>query len=91
MEILALYGLTFAFMFAKSKIDRQKNQFFSKRDSLVLKGFLSIIVILHHIGCQYDFGDISFFNAKMGGIAVGIFFMLSAYGLLKSCEEHNYN
>ena len=91
MEILALYGLNFAFMFSDSKIDKQKKQIFSSSDSLILKGFFALLIIIHHIGCQFDFGDISYFNAKMGGVGVAVFFLLSAYGILKSCEKHDYN
>ena len=90
MEIFALYGLIFAFLTIKSEIFKQKTVIFSKFDSLALKGFFAIIIILHHLGHQFDLGVFSAFNAKMGGVAIGIFFLLSAYGLLKSCEQNDY-
>ena len=91
MEIFALYCLTFAFMFAKSKVNKEKTEFFSGLDGLVIKGFFAIVIILHHLGQQFDLGVFSAFNSKMGGVGVGVFFMLSSYGILKSCKKNEYN
>ena len=83
---LAIAG---CFLFSKAKIDKEKSAIFSSKDSIALKGFFAMIIIFHHVGQSY-FHSNKFIN-YLGGIGVGVFFMLSAYGLFKSTEKNNFN
>lgn len=82
---LAIAG---GFLFSKAKIDKEKSVILSSKDSIALKGFFAMIIILHHIGQAY-FGS-SQFVKYLGGIGVGVFFMLSAYGIFKSAEKNDF-
>ena len=53
-----------------------------------LKGLICIYVMLHNIGLDYE-GNTQIVEAiceHTGGIGVGIFFFLSAYGITRSFE-----
>lgn len=91
MHIYWLYLLNFVLLGNGTKTTQNKPQIFSTKDSLVLKGFFAIFVALHHLGQQCNVFDFAFLNQNMGGIAVGMFFLLSGYGLMKSCEKNDFN
>lgn len=91
MHIYWLYLLNFALLGKGTKIAQNKPQIFSTKDSLVLKGFFAIFVALHHLGRQCNVFDFAGLSQNMGGVAVGMFFLLSAYGLMKSCEKNDFN
>ena len=75
---------------AKKKTKDGQLQFFSKNDTLCWKGFAAVAVVLHHLGQDFSIPDPIAFNGYMGGISVGIFFLLSAYGLSKSIDKKGY-
>lgn len=88
--ILYAFVLLLLVVSIRLKDVNQSNVFFSKSDSNILKGFSAMLVILHHIGQQFDVRsyDSLNINGNVGGIAVGIFFMLSAYGLIKAANSN---
>ena len=64
----------------------------SKEDSVNLKGFLILVVIMHHLSQSetYDFFAFNYL-AKIGYIASGLFFFISGYGLMLShINKNNY-
>ncbi len=55
----------------------------SKDDTTSMKGICAICVILHHLGIIFNYtGILGNINKYLGGISVGVFFFLSAYGLV---------
>lgn len=85
--IFVLYTIAFVLLFISiRKKPNCETGFFNKKDTNILKGFSAIMVLFHHIGQRFQVEnyDVINFNGNMGGIAVGVFFMLSAYGLFKS-------
>lgn len=91
--MLTLYCLTialFAFGCRLKKANFDCNGIvLTKTDTLSLKGFCAIMVILHHMvlysGLDGWFGKI---NSYVGSAAVGVFFMLSLYGLTKGYQTN---
>lgn len=75
---------------ARLKSTMEKENTFTLKNTNVLKGFFALMVLVHHLGeaCKLDglFGKI---NSYLGPIAVGAFFFLSAYGLIKSYQKNN--
>jgi peptidoglycan/LPS O-acetylase OafA/YrhL len=76
--------------FMKRKSSDNQTSVFSKNDTLCLKGIAALLVVLHHLGQYVVKDDKIHFNGYMGGVSVGIFFMLSAYGLYKAGEKKGY-
>ena len=88
---LILYAILIALFLMFSRKKETQTSFFTKNDTTIIKGFSALIVLLHHLGLNFDIGntyDIFNSSAKAGGVAVGIFFMLSAYGILKSYNNN---
>lgn len=56
---------------------------FSYDNSLMLKGLMAMTVILCHLSHYYGNGPILPLFSVLGNFAVGIFFFLSGYGLMK--------
>lgn len=61
---------------------------FPKSETTALKGIAALGVLIHHLGQNFELkGFASDLNWYLGGIAVGLFFFLSAFGLIRSYEE----
>ena len=86
-----LFVIALLMIFINSKSNSHKEEVFSSIDGIVIKGFFSIIIIIHHIGQKIDVFSFNYSNELIGSFAVGVFFMISAYGMLKSCKKKDYN
>ena len=85
---LILFLLFFVGMDKKTKLER--TPIFSKGDSTAIKGFSAMLVLFHHLGQNSgELVDPLKINDFAGANAVGIFFMLSAYGLFKASAKSN--
>ncbi len=85
---LVLFLLFFVGIKGKSKLERAP--IFSRGDTLAIKGFSAMLVLFHHLGQSTGgFKDPLNINNFAGANAVGIFFMLSAYGLFKASARDN--
>lgn len=74
---LALYNLK-----SQKQVDGQA-VVLSKDDTTSIKGICAICVIFHHLGIIFGYtGILGNVNKYLGGLSVGIFFFLSAYGLV---------
>ncbi len=76
--------------FVRKKPNNADTVIFTKNDTLCLKGISAVFVLLHHLGQYFEIPDPIQFNGYMGGMAVGIFFLLSAYGLTKANQKKGY-
>ena len=68
-------------------------EYLSLETSTALKGFFSIVVILHHLSQKIDINTEFFMRLKfIGFLAVALFFFLSGYGLQKQhLTKEDYN
>lgn len=82
--MIIFFALTLFAMFYNLKKKQPTEEVdLSKNNSLFLKAVCAICVIFHHIGQKFGYlGVMKNFNTSLGGVAVGIFFFLSAYGLV---------
>ncbi|MBQ6334471.1 MAG: acyltransferase [Erysipelotrichaceae bacterium] len=64
-------------------IKDEQDSLFSLRNSVVLRGLLSLLVVFDHLAPLYGKGVIMPLFGELGFIAVGVFFFLSGYGLMK--------
>ena len=68
---------------------KEEDKVMDPYSSTCLKGLICMYVLLHNIGLDYE-GNTPFVEAiceHSGGIGVGIFFFLSAYGIIKSYQS----
>ncbi len=76
------YLYTLCFGMLGLSIRKRSSPVFSKTLTTTLKGFFAICVLLHHLGQTSNLtGYFGICNDNLGGIAVGVFFMLSAFGI----------
>lgn len=62
-------------------IEKQNN--FDIKTTTCLKGVCAILVVFHHIGQELKFtGVLGNINSYFGEVSVGVFFLLSAFGLV---------
>ena len=100
MLILVFFAIVFVFPFLFiRKNPEDKENVLDKRTTSFIKGILCIFVMLHNLGLDYLYENwqrpysgglwvADSITESTGGIAVGIFFFLSAYGLLISYEKY---
>lgn len=100
MELFIFFSLAFAlpFIFIRKRTDSTESVL-DKKTSLFIKGILCIFVMFHNLSLDYipsKFGPKPYTGIlwildriaeHTGGIAVGIFFFLSAYGLTVSYRK----
>lgn len=89
--LLVVLAITMFLPFGKKKEENHK--MLDLKTSTCLKGFLAIaIVVFHFFDHIYPKSDnwsiVNNFFMNLGGAVVGIFFMLSAYGLIVSYKKH---
>lgn len=82
--LLVFYGIK-----AKSNFDN--NQPLDKNTCIALKGVLCLCILVHHLADNYLPVYLVTFNKVLGGIVVGVFFMLSGYGLTISLKNKGIN
>ena len=98
MLIFFLLAFILPFIFIR-KNDEEKENVIDKRTSSFIKGILCIFVMFHNLGLDYLHENwqrpysgglwiADSITESTGGIAVGIFFFLSAYGLLISYQKY---
>lgn len=101
MELFIFFGIAFILplIFIRKRTDETENILDSKT-SRFIKGILCIFVMLHNLGLDYlhtNFPDRNYsgwlwvidnITESTGGIAVGVFFFLSAYGLIISYNKN---
>ncbi len=100
MLILVFFSLTFILpcLFTKKSTEEKENVI-DKNTSSFIKGILCIFVMLHNLGLDYLHTNwerpytgglwiADSITESTGGIAVGIFFFLSAYGLIISYQKY---
>lgn len=100
MLILIFFLIAFIlpFLFTKKSTEEKENVI-DKRTSSFMKGILCIFVMLHNLGLDYLHENwerpysgglwvADSITESTGGIAVGIFFFLSAYGLIISYQKY---
>ena len=100
MLILIFFLLAFIlpFLFIKKRSEESENVL-DKSVSSYIKGILCIFVMLHNLGLDYLHENFprpysgglwiaDSITESTGGIAVGVFFFLSAYGLLVSYQKY---
>ncbi len=68
--------------FSRIQIQEQKD-IFSVENSMILRGLMAINVVLCHFSHYYGNGIILPVFTALGNLAVGIFFFLSGFGLMK--------
>ena len=88
------------FLFLRKANEKENENALDKNTSRFIKGILCIFVLLHNLGLDYLHSNwpdrnykgwmwiIESITESTGGIAVGIFFFLSAYGLLISYQKY---
>lgn len=72
--------------FTRIKKDSDINVFLSTQNSLIIKGLMAIVVVLCHISFLYESNLLKPFEF-ISNIAVGTFFFLSGYGLMKQFSK----
>ena len=101
MYLMVFFGIAFVlpFLFLRKK-EEGNEEILDKRTSRFIKGILCIFVLLHNLGLDYlhtnwperDYHGwmwiMDAITESTGGIAVGGFFFLSAYGLFVSYQKH---
>ena len=100
MLILLFFSIAFIlpFIFMRKRTKKVENVL-DKKTSSFIKGILCIFVMLHNLGLDYLHenwarpysGGLWFADSiteSTGGIAVGVFFFLSAFGLLISYQNY---
>lgn len=83
---VVIFATLFILLLLRSKAEINLAHFqlgFSVPNSVQAQGFLIVIVILHHISQRLADGTLANFKGY-GYLAVGVFFLLSGYGLAKS-------
>ena len=99
MKLLIFFGIIFLlpFIFLKKK---DNDDVLDKDTSLFIKGILCLFVMLHNLGLDYlhtNFDKTTFkgflwitesITESTGGVAVGVFFFLSAFGLIISYKKN---
>lgn len=103
MELLVFFAFAFIlpFLFIKRRDDNETEPILDKKTSLFIKGILCIFVMIHNLGLDYlpyKFGNGDDYKGWLwitrriteatGGIAVGLFFFLSAFGLFVSYKKY---
>lgn len=65
-------------------------QILDSRSTTCIKGVLCLYVMLHNLGLDYQGNSeiAQIICEHTGGIAVGIFFFLSAFGIIRSYQKH---
>ena len=83
--------ISFACRFIPNGVD-SKETYLSLDNTKVLRGFLAIAIVLHHISEHTDDGHFFSMMVHAGYLIVAVFFFLSGYGLLVSFNKkgHNY-
>lgn len=69
---------------------KQDETFFSKNDTIYLKGILCFIVMFVHVPIQYT-NTIQDMIGSFAFIAVSMFFMISSYGLMLNYSKNSNN
>lgn len=86
--MLFFHILFLIIIFYKTRYNKTQTPF-DKKSTNCIKGVCAIYVLFHHfgqnIGISSDF--LAAVNGRLGDVAVGLFFMLSAYGLIKSFHK----
>ena len=78
---------------------KEQFPFFSKENTLIIKGFAIILMLVHHLwafksiddfnGIWNNYASLLIMVGKSGKICVGMFTFLSGYGLYYSCCNKN--
>lgn len=85
---MSLYLMIFfLFFYGIKEKSTTSNHPLEKNTCIALKGILSICILVHHLADNYVPVYLLAFNKILGGIVVGVFFMLSGYGLLISLKS----
>ena len=58
-----------------------------KEQTIPLRGILCLLIILHHLSLAVDAGGVFGMFKYVGVVAVGVFFFLSGYGIMKQSEK----
>ena len=61
-------------------------EYLSKDNSRIIKGFCSILIVIHHIAQRTTGGIIFPVFGYIGFLAVGVFFFYSGYGVMVQYE-----
>lgn len=91
MEVLVL--LLIIIIFYKSKIFKKgfNEDYLSLKSSKCYKGFLTIIILFHHISQKVNHNLLFYKFSYVGYLAVAVFFFISGYGTHKSyLKNDNY-
>ena len=66
----------------------ESKKVFDYTTSMCLKGILCLFVMFHNLGLDYfhDEGPMRLISESAGGVGVGIFFFLSAFGILRAYQ-----
>lgn len=90
IEFFPIIVLVLISCFSKLKINNEPSEALSIKNTKMIKGLMSLLVVFCHISLIYQGNKIFDFFYFLGEAAVGIFFFLSGYGLFKQCV-HNEN
>ncbi len=89
-NLIIVGGIIFFMFFPRRK--NMKSDLISMEHSEVIRGFSILIIIIHHL-CRHAISDpsdlIIFYN--LGHIGVGLFLILSGYGLSESYKKKGLN
>lgn len=89
--IFIIGGLLIIFYQSKWYLKKDNNEFMSLENTKAIKGITAILIIMHHI--LFFKIEVPFLNGMkyIGYLLVGIFFLFSGYGLMKSVKiKENY-
>ncbi|MBP3870618.1 MAG: hypothetical protein J6E46_06555, partial [Faecalicoccus sp.] len=91
MNNIGLNGLLLAMILAfhlPFKKREEYNVLLTRNDSLILKGYFSLVIICHHLAQRIEAGSLfqlAFNDA--GYIAVAVYFFITGYGIMKSYQS----
>ncbi|MBQ8374187.1 MAG: acyltransferase family protein [Clostridia bacterium] len=74
----------------RKKTDGRTDNILDSRATTCIKGVLCFYVLLHNLGLDYE-GNTPIMETvceHTGGIGVGVFFFLSAFGIIRSYQKH---
>ncbi|QVK17643.1 acyltransferase [Mycoplasmatota bacterium] len=80
-----IFILTILFLVKKVRLNKsytEVNDVLSQNNSIKIKGFFSVIIVLHHLSLFTDMGLVFSCFSILGIESVGVFFFISGYGLM---------
>lgn len=80
--IFIIMIIIFIKKYRNSVVLKNSDNIMSTDNTLKIKGFLSVIIILHHLSLSTNIGSLFKVFYILGIISVGVFFFISGYGLM---------